>query len=142
MGLREEIHSRADCAVALAARDCEGIARILSTGRTRPAAIQKAGFSIWCAGTGLRAAIEDHALLVGSPLRSIALALRDFLAGPPTAVIDFSDPGNAQSLAAWKLAGAITQAQVDQITGMGVQDDEITAQDVAEAVYNEDGSLK
>lgn len=74
--------------------------------------ISRQKFAIWCGVTGLRAAIEDHANDLNSPLRSIALTIRDFLySGGWRESIDFSDVSNIAMLDAWIAAGVITQTQ-------------------------------
>lgn len=76
--------------------------------------VSRAFFAIWAASTGARAAIEDHAANVSSPLRPSALALRDFLSGAADA-FDCANPTNAGLVAAWVAAGAISQADSDAL---------------------------
>lgn len=142
MSLRDDIRSNPACADALARRDCDELARIVSAGRTIIGPIEKKDFAIWCAASGMRAAIEDHASNPASPLRAIALSLKDFLVGPPDAGIDFSEPGNQQSLAAWEAVGAINAEQKAQLLAMGVKPAPVSPFEVAEALFNTDGSEK
>ena len=142
MSLRDEIRSNPDCADALARRDCDELARIASIDRTATGPIEKKDFAIWCAASGMRAAIEDHASNPASPLRAIALSLKDFLVGPPDAGIDFNEPGNQQSLAAWEAVGAISGEQKAQLLAMGIKPAPVSAYEVAEALFNPDGSEK
>ena len=140
--LRDDIHADPACAAALAARDCKEIARIRSIGRTKLVPINKPIFAIWCGATGLRGVIESHANNDQSPLHSLALTLRDFLGGPPDGVVDFTNPSNQQSLTIWQSTGALTDAQVSQLIELGRVADPLTAQDVATAVFNNDGTQK
>ena len=51
------------------------------SGKTKIGSISRQLFKIWSAKTGMRAVIEDLSKDVTSPLRSSALALKDFLQG-------------------------------------------------------------
>lgn len=119
--------------------DSQAIADAMSAGRTRSAPVRRADFAIWCGATGLRAAVEDHAGNVASPLRSVALTIRDFLGGAAES-IDFALAGNQQMLAAWQMAGAITQAQADELMALGREPDPVAEMDVRRAIWNDDGS--
>lgn len=80
--------------------------------------LPKAAFSVWVGKSGLRAAIEDHASNAQSPLRSIALTIKDFLQGSVPDFIDFSIPDNLTMLDAWVTAGAITTDQKNQLLAL------------------------
>lgn len=133
--LLEEI--RAACTPEeIAARNDELIATRVSARRgTRLAGVARGDFAVWAAASGLRAAIEDHAADPGSPLRSAALALKDFLAGA-AATIDFSLPANVALLRTWQAVGAITQAQADELLAAASVSDPVSVADVS-AVLNE-----
>ena len=111
MGLREDILTLPP--ELLAQRDTQAIADALPSvggvGR-----IERAEFAMWCADTGMRAKIEDHAANPASPLRSAALACRDVILGAANA-IDFSLPGNAAMLGAWVAIGELSQDQADNL---------------------------
>lgn len=119
--------------------DSQAIADAMSAGRTRSAPVRRADFAVWCGATGLRAAVEDHAGNVDSPLRSAALTIRDFLGGAAE-TIDFALPGNQQMLAAWQQAGAITQEQADALMALGREPDPVAEMDVRRAIWNDDGT--
>lgn len=85
---------------------------------TVPGPVPKGAFADWCAMTGLRRAIEDHAKNSASPLSSIALRTLDYLQGGETVDIDFSLPNNVAMLDAWVTAGAITAAQETTIINL------------------------
>jgi len=119
--------------------DSQAIADAMSAGRTRSAPVRRADFAVWCGATGLRAAVEDHAGNVDSPLRSAALTIRDFLGGAAES-IDFGLAGNQQMLAAWQMAGAITQEQADALMALGHEPDPVAEMDVRRAIWLDDGT--
>jgi len=77
-------------------------------------------FAIWAAKTGLRAAIQDHAYTLQSPLRSIALTLLDFLQSSSARSLDFGNSDNCAMLEAWVVAGALTPVQRDDLLAMAL----------------------
>lgn len=129
----------ADPALTALLPDSQAIADAMSLGRTRSAPVPRANFAVWCGSTGLRSTVEDHAADAASPLRAAALTIRDFLGGAAES-IDFALAGNQQMLAAWQVAGAITQAQVDELLALGVEPDPVTELDVRRAIWNDDGT--
>lgn len=118
--------------------DSQAIADAMSEGRTRSAPVRRADFAVWCGATGLRAAVEDHAANVDSPLRSAALTIRDFLGGAAES-IDFALAGNQQMLAAWQMAGAITQPEADALIALGREPDPVREIDVRRAIWADNG---
>ncbi len=80
--------------------------------------VSRSRFAMWCGATGLRAAIADHARTPGSPLRSIALTIEDFLLGGVAEELHLADPANQMMIAAWVQAGALTQAQADELLAL------------------------
>ena len=101
------------------------LAAALSAGRTRLGTVSVGDFASWAAATGMRAVIEDHAANAASPMRSIALALRDVLTGA-TGGIRLDLPANQQMLAAWVTAGELTAASRDALLALAQQDDPVT----------------
>lgn len=116
------------------------IASILSMGRNYRGFIAKAVFLRWTARTGVRAAIEDHATNVNSPLRATALSLRDFLWSDLTH-IDFAMAENVTMLQAWVTANAITQAHADELLAMATYADPIHYSAVSDALNKAEGRL-
>lgn len=111
------------------------IAAVLSAGRTRVGTVSAGDLASWAAATGMRAAIEDHATNSQSPLRSIALALRDVLAGGAAGVrLDL--PANAAMLDAWVTAGVLAQADRDALIALASAPDPLTSQQVSDALNN------
>lgn len=133
--LRQVAHSRADCAAALAARDCQALAILLSAGRT-------------CG--------NDREVGYGTILEVIGVAagnqLIDFIQAQPDMrhVRPLLEQGRLRigsalvqaSLQAFAGAGAVTQANADALCALGLQPDPLTAQQVAEALFHPDGSEK
>jgi len=109
------------------------IAAMLSAGRTKLGTVSVGNFALWAAATGMRAVIEDRAANVQSPLRSIALALRDVLVGG-TDGIRMDLPGNAAMLGAWVAAGELSTANRDALLALASVEDPVTAEQVAQAL--------
>lgn len=141
MSLRDEIRARPELAAAVAARDCEAIAAAISNGRVKIGRIERAEFAMWAATTGMRSKIEDHAANPSSPLRAIALSLRDFILGAANA-LDLAIPENAAALQAWVSANELDPAAHDALLAGAMVANPVTARQVAEELYNDDGSPK
>lgn len=121
-------------------RNDVGIATILSVGRTVLGQLPKEVFRRWAASTGVRAVIEDHALDAASPLRSIALTLRDVL-WSNTPSIDFAITENQQLLQAWVTANAITQEQANALLQFATTPNPIPVGEVSEALNLAEGRI-
>jgi hypothetical protein len=137
MSLRDEILAGG---FDLAGRDCQAIADELSTTKA-PGYVSREAFATWAAKTGMRAKIEDHALTAGHPLRSISLALIDVLRSP-TVGIDFAVQDNRDMLDVWVDFGELSAADAGDLLELSSKEVKVTAQQVADAIYNPDGSLK
>lgn len=123
------------------ARNDVAIAAVLSTGRTRVSLLPKTTFQRWAAKTGVRSVIEDQATDAGSPLRAIALTLRDIFWSSTSNAIDFSEPDNQLMLQAWVTAAAITQAQADELIAFATIPNPISVGDVSDALNRAEGRL-
>lgn len=121
-------------------RNDVAIAAVLSIGRMHLGSLSKAIFQRWAARTGVRAVIEDHATTSGSPLRSIALTLRDVLWSDIPA-IDFALTENQQLLQAWVTASAITQTQADELLGLATSGNPVSVDSVSKALNKAEGRL-
>lgn len=121
--------------------DTAATAAALSVGRVKVGTVSTALFASWAAATGMRAAIEDHALNVQSPLRSIALALRDVLVGGADG-IRLDDAANVAMLGAWVTAGSLTAQNHDALLALATAPDPVNEFDVRCAIYAADGSLR
>lgn len=137
MGLREDI-----LALPQALRDQEDTKAITdalnATVPTRLGVLSRGDFAEWAANTGMRAKIEDHATDKASPLRSIALACRDVIAGA-TDGIDFSRENNRAMLGVWVSAQEITQSQADELMGKAIIASPYDEFDVRCICWSDDG---
>lgn len=131
---------QADAALQALVPDTQAIADALSAGRTKLGTVSRAWLATWAAGTGMRAVMQDVSTTAGHPLRSIALATLDVLAGAADG-IDFAEPANVASVQAWVTAGLMTQEQADALFALGTVADPVDEMDVRRAVYDDDGSL-
>lgn len=132
--LRQAAHSRPDCAAALAAKDCAALAALLSAGRT-------------CGNereVGYGTIIETIGLVAGN-------ALIDFIQAQPDMrhVRPLLEQGRlrigsplVQSTLQSFAGGPIDQAAADALCALGLQPDPLTARQVAEVLFHEDGSEK
>lgn len=141
MTLRDDILANPACAEALAAKDCQELARIMSIGRTRIVKIPIADIQDLMHATGAWWDIADVAANLVHPAQKAARAVVD-VAGARYSYIDTQIPMVGQMLGALVSGGVITQALFDQIMAKAIAPDPLTAQDVAEAVFNDNGSLK
>lgn len=118
--------------IAVAARLSELLTEI------RPVPINK--LAAWGAANGLRARLQDHAENPASALRSIALAALDLLRGnmAPT----FDTLSYAPLLDALQQGGALSVAERATLTAIATQPRIVSANEVAAAVRNDDGSPK
>lgn len=135
MALRDDILADPACAVALAAKDCAELARIRSIGRVRSNSREVGNGTIldtigFVAGNALldeintntnyryvKPLFEQGRLLIGSAL--VVATLQTMVTG-----------------------GLVTQANADKLVALGKEPNPYTAQEVAVAVFNEDGSAK
>lgn len=165
MGLREDILADPACADALAARDCVELARIMSVGRIKLITKMitergvRAALSI-TAGSQFIRMLKDASETVGVPAWLAATLTTIGL--PETEHQDYADAlasayGWLRQDAGIDLSVAATRAMLDLIAAsdpvmygatittlkaLADHADPLTAQDVAEAVFNPDGSLK
>lgn len=114
------------------------IAALLSTGRTQLGTVSVGDLASWAAVTDMRAVIEDHAVNAESPLRSIALALRDVLVGGASGVrLDL--PANAAMLGAWVSAGLLSTENRDALFALASIPSPITVEQVSDALNKAGG---
>ena len=88
--------------------------------RTKVSDVSRAWFSTWAAGNGMRAIIEDTAGTVGHPLRSIALACKDVLAGAADG-IDLSLSHNRAMVGEWVQEGLMPQSDMDALIALATK---------------------
>lgn len=121
--------------------DTTATAVALSAGRTRLGTVSVGVFAIWAAETGMRAVIEDHATNAASPMRSVALALRDVLTGN-IGGIRLDLPANIDTLAAWVSAGLLSAQHRDALLALATTPDPVPEFEVRCAIYADDGTLR
>lgn len=125
-------------AAALAAGDDVIAAERLSELLTEPCPIPIGRVAAWGASVGLRAKIEDYAADPDSPLRGLSLTTLDMLVRGS----DFDMAEDGALLDAFVDSGDISQAQRDYLASLAVRPRSVSANDVARAVRNDDGSGK
>jgi hypothetical protein len=132
--LRQAVRSNPDCADALAARDCDALAVLLSPGRMR-ANGREIGYGVILETIGIEAGNRLIDFIQAQPtLRHVVPLLANgwLSIGSPLA------QGSLQSF----VPAAISQADADALCALGIEPDPYTAQQVAAALYNPDGSEK
>lgn len=133
--LRAAVRANPACAAALATKDCAAIASLMSAGRTRASDVEVGNGTILEvigieSGNRLldtinsdpnmryvKPLLEQGRLKVGSPVAQAAIQ-------------------------GFATAGVIEQADADNLCALGQMSDPLTAQEVAEALFNPDGSEK
>ena len=134
--LRAQAHSDGACAAALAARDIDELARILSIGRTRPTAREIGnGTILEVLGVDAGNTLLDH-IAAADELRHVRPLLDQGRLMIGAALVQ----GTLQSYV--QLPDVISQADADKLCALGIEPDPLTPQDVAEALYNPDGTPK
>lgn len=132
--LRQAAHSDPGCAAALAARDCDAIAVRLSPGRMR-ANEREIGYGTILETIGFDAGnrLIDH-IKASSDMRHVVplLAQGRLRIDSPMTQIALRTFG----------AEVIAIAHAEALCALGQQPDPYSAQQVAEALYNPDGSEK
>jgi hypothetical protein len=135
MGLREDILTNPACAAAVAEKDCEAIAAVMSAGRKRGNAREIGNGTI----------LEVLGLATGNALLDAINATPDF-----RYVKMLLDQGRLKigsqlvqdALDGFVNAELLTVAQGAALQALGLEDYPYTPQEVAEALFNPDGSLK
>jgi len=127
-------------AAALAAGDDVSAASRLSQLLTEVSPVPINLLGAWAAQTGVRAAVQDAADTVGHQLRSIALTAIDLLQGSMAQTFDTVAYGGL--LDNMQAGGLMTQGDRDLLTALATKPRQITANEVAHAVRNDDGSSK
>lgn len=133
--LRQAAHARSDCAEALAARDCQALADLLSAGRVRENSYE-VGYGMIIETIGLGAGNQLIDFIQAQPeMRHVRPLLEQ-------GRLRIGSQLAQQSLQAFVGAGAVTQADADVLCALGLQPDPLTAQQVGEALFYPDGSEK
>jgi len=139
MALRDEILSRADCAAALAVRDCGALAAILSVGRTKLVE-RNIGYGTVLEVLGAEAgsAFLDGLTALAATSSPVKWALKLLDRGE----LNIGAAATQAQLDALAAGGVMPQAVADALKGLAMGPDIVTAEQVADAMFNPDGSLK
>ena len=134
--LRAQARGNPACAQALANRDIDELARIMSIGRTRPSA-REIGNGTILEVLGVQAGnkLLDH-IAAADELRHVRPLLEQGRLMIGAALVQ----GALQSYV--RLPDVITQADADKLCALGLDPDPLGPLLVAEALYNPDGTQK
>jgi len=139
MTLRDEILSRPDCADALARRDCGELAALLSVGRTKVVE-RNIGYGTVLEVLGAEAgsAFLDGLTALAATSSPVKWALKLLDRGE----LNIGAAATQAQLDALAAGGVMPQAVADALKGLAMGPDIVTAEQVADAMFNPDGSLK
>jgi hypothetical protein len=131
MTIRDEIISRADCASALAARDCGELARILSVGRTKLVE-RNIGYGtvLDTLGADNGAAFLDGLTALAATSSPVKWALKLLDRGE----LNIGASATQTQLDALAAGGVMPQAVADALKALALVPDVVTPQDVQAAL--------
>ena len=139
MTLHDEILSRPDCADALARRDCGELAALLSVGRTKVTDLNIGyGTVLEALGAEAGSAFLDGLTALAATSSPVKWALKLLDRGE----LNIGAEATRGQLDALAAGGVMPQAVADALKGLAMGPDIVTAEQVAEAMFNLDGSLK
>ena len=139
MTLHDEILSRPDCADALARRDCGELAALLSVGRTKVIDYSIGyGTVLEVLGAEAGSAFLDGLTALAATSSPVKWALKLLDRGE----LNIGSPATQAQLDALAAGGVMPQAVADALKGLALGPDIVTAEQVADAMFNPDGSLK
>ena len=139
MSLRDEILSRPDCADALAARDCGALAEILSAGRTKVIDYSIGyGTVLEVLGAEAGSAFLDGLTALAATSSPVKWALKLLDRGE----LNIGAAATRGQLDALAAGGVFPQVVADALKALALAPDVVTMQQVAEEMFNPDGSQK
>ncbi len=139
MTLREEILSRPDCADALARRGCGELAALLSVGRTKVIDYSIGyGTVLEVLGAEAGSAFLDGLTALAATSSPVKWALKLLDRGE----LNIGAEATRGQLDALAAGGVMPQAVADALKGLAMGPDVVTMQQVAEEMFNPDGSQK
>ena len=139
MTLHDEILSRPDCADALARRDCGELAALLSVGRTKVVDLNIGyGTVLEVLGAESGAAFLDGLTALAATSSPVKWALKLLDRGE----LNIGAAATRGQLDALAAGGVMPKAVADALKGLAMGPDIVTAEQVADAMFNPDGSLK
>jgi hypothetical protein len=134
--LRAAARGNPACEKPLADKSIVELARILSIGRTRPSALEIGnGMILQALGVEAGNKLLDH-ISSADELRHVRPLLEQGRLTIGAAVVQAA----LQSFVG--LSDVLSQADADLLCALGLEPDPLTPQDVAEALYNPDGTQK
>jgi hypothetical protein len=149
MGLREDILNRPDLAEAVAARDCETLAAAMSVGRVQTVSHEVGERGILdvlgpVAGDNFLAVLENIKTAddLPGPLKPCFGAIRRGVSWLKTSGLDVGAQTTRLLLDGLAGAGVLPQADVNKVKALAERPAPVGAREVAEALYNDDGSAK
>lgn len=139
MTLHDEILSRPDCADALARRDCGELAALLSVGRTKVIDYSIGyGTVLEVLGAEAGSAFLDGLTALAATSSPVKWALKLLDRGE----LNIGAEATRGQLDALAAGGVMPHAVADALKGLAMGPDIVTAEQVADAMFNHDGSLK
>lgn len=148
MSLHDDILNRPELAAAIQARDCESIAAALSVNRVRAVSHEIGERGILdllgpVAGDAFLSALEAIAAPTDlpAPLQLYFGAIRRGVSWLKSSGLDVGAPTTRLLLDNLALAGILKATDVARIKAIAEVPDNVTARQVAEALYHDDGSL-
>jgi hypothetical protein len=134
--LRAMVRADQACAQPYADRDLAALAAILSQGRTRPSAVEIGnGMILQALGVEAGNKLLDH-IASAAELRHVRPLLEQGRLTIGASVVQVA----LQSFVG--LPDVLTQTDADLLCALGLEPDPLTPQDVADALYNPDGTQK
>lgn len=139
MTLHDEILSRPDCADALARRDCGELAALLSVGRTKVIDYSIGyGTVLEVLGAEAGSAFLDGLTALAATSSPVKWALKLLDRGG----LNIGSPATQAQLDALAAGGVFPQVVADALKALALAPDVVTMQQVAEEMFNPDGSQK
>ena len=139
MTLRDEILSRPDCADALARRDCGELAALLSVGRTKVIDYSIGyGTVLEVLGAEAGSAFLDGLTALAATSSPVKWALKLLDRGE----LNIGSPATQAQLDALAAGDVMPQVVADALKALALAPDVVTMQQVAEEMFNPDGSQK
>ena len=138
MSLHDEIHNNPACAAAITARDCNEIARIHSIGRTamQTRFVTARTVLAECGLNGAALLDKLDAAAPGIPSVKWAMVFLRQDSG-----LDVGHP-NTQALLQGMVPAVLAQSEADQLKNLALLPAPVSAPQVADALFNPDGSAK
>ena len=138
MSLRDEILARADCADMVTARDCNGIAALVSVGRKAVQPRYVTARTVLAEISG-GAALLDKMQSIGTTQAAVKYAMT-FL--NQEAGIDIGNYATQAMIDQLVAGAALTAAEGTSLKNMALLAAPVSPRDVAVALFNDDGSPK